>query len=205
MFLVKLARTHAKQMHAFPTASCPSSEMGSLWQWSAGLHVRGVISQPLRLGVLSATLDLAVSLAIQFSGVLNLYFVQAARTGVLINLFPNGSLFLLPHQYCCAWCLCLFLPLLSLPTTYPAWALLGSLIVDASGVSKQFVCSSTLHCDKSMPPNWLLGGSAASHMQLVCSQETPLVHSGPNPPELDMNFLVHGATQGHLLLRHVPL
>lgn len=172
MFLVTPTRTHAKQTHAFSTTSCYSREIGSLWQRSAGLGCGG-FSWSSRIGVLSATLHLPVSLAIQFLRVFNLYLVQATGTGILTDLLPNGSPCFLPRRYCYAWCLCPLLPLLSLPTTHPTWASLGLLIADASGVLKQIVCPSTLHCDKSMPPNWLLGGTAASCMLFVCSEDSP--------------------------------
>lgn len=155
---------HTEQMHAFSTTSCYSREIRSLWQWS-GLGCGG-FSWSSHIGVLSATLHLPVSLAIQFLRVFNLYLGQATETGILTDLFPNGSLFFLPRQYCYVWCL-------SLPTSYPAWVLLGLLIVDASGVSKQIVCRSTSHCGRSMQPNWLLGGTAALLMLFMCSEDSP--------------------------------
>lgn len=112
--LVTLICMHTEQMHAFSTTSCYSREIRSLWQWS-GLGCGG-FSWSSHIGVLSATLHLPVSLAIQFLRVFNLYLVQATGTGILTDLFPNGSLFFLPRQYCYAWCL-------SLPTSHPAWVL----------------------------------------------------------------------------------
>lgn len=172
MFLVTLTCTRAKRTRAFLPASRCSRETVNLWRRSAGLG-RGGFSWSSRISILSVTLHLAVSLAIQFLGVLNLYLGQAIGRGVLTDLFPNGSPFFLSRQYWYAWYLCPLLPLLSLPTPHPTWASLGLLIADASGVSNLIVRGSTSRGGKSMPPNWPTGGIAASRTSFVCSEDSP--------------------------------
>lgn len=90
---------------------------------------------------------LTIALAVLFLGVLGLGLGQAAGAEILTDRSPDGSLFFFPYQHCYTRCLCPLLPLLSLPTSHPTWASLGLLIVDASGVLKQVVCRSPLHCD----------------------------------------------------------
>lgn len=142
-FLITFTCTHAKQTLAFSKILFYSRELGSLWQQSPGLVCDG-FSQLLCTGMLSATLYLPVSF--QFLGV----------------LFRCQPLLRPPEQVCwltfsqtvpCSFSHGRMLHLVSLslsstssPAPCPSWSSSGLLAVEASGLSKQIACRSTLHC-----------------------------------------------------------